>query len=221
MFCQEGKPPTQESSRGSVAPDRNGAPEPTAGMTDIHDIKDVVEFPGMPFYAKALLAASAVLLAILSICLAVRYLQGKKKGQASPAPLSPEEAALKTLGEIRNIMDTDAKAFYFRLSLALREFMEGKFSVKAAEMTTEELVPLMKSLRLEEELESGARRFFEYSDPVKFAGAVPERIKMEDHFKFVRYFVKTAARNSFETDASQAEARPAGNEPAAGISESG
>ena len=63
-------------------------------------------------------------------------------------------------------------------------------------MTTEELFPILKSLRLGEQLESETRRFFDCSDPVKFAGAVPERTNMERHLKFVQYFIKMTAENS-------------------------
>ena len=87
-------------------------------------------------------------------------------------------------------MDSDGKAFYFRLSLALREYIGRRFSINAAEMTSEELFPVLRSLPLEEDLASDARRFFGYSDPVKYAGAVPERTRMERHIKFVRLFVK-------------------------------
>lgn len=128
---------------------------------------------------------------------------------------------MKTLGKIRDLMDIDGKAFYFRLTLALRGYVEGKYSVNAAEMTTEELAPVLKSLRIDEELETGALCLFDYSDPVKYADAVAERAKMENHFKFVRYFVKSTAENSFRQDASPGEARVAtGNDLAEGNSES-
>ena len=87
-------------------------------------------------------------------------------------------------------MDSDGKAFYFRLSLAFREYIGKRFSINAAEMTTEELLPVLRSLPLEKDLASDARRFFDYSDPVKYAGAVPERTKMERHLEIVRFFVK-------------------------------
>lgn len=222
-FCQQDEPGPQERAPVAVAPERNKDPDLESGMTDIHDIKSLENFPGFPFYAKAFLAISALLLVMLSIYLAIRfYMKRKKKTNRSPPALSPEEAAFKALVEIRDLMDIDGKLFYFRLSLALREYIEGKFSVNAAEMTTEELFPILKTLRLDKELESETRRFFDYSDPVKFAGAVPERVKMERHLKFVRYFIKMTAEDSNEHNDFPAEAKIAsGNELAARTSESG
>ena len=162
-----------------------------SGEDDLRPPKEEEGPIGTPSDIKLLGIAVATLASSLAFWATYRHFRKKieEKKKTSP-PVPPEKAAYDALKKIRELMDTDGKAFYFRLCLAFREYTGRRFNVNATEMTTEELLPVLRSLPLERNLASDASRFLAYSDPVKYAGAVPERTKMERHFKFVRLFVK-------------------------------
>ncbi len=181
VIAQQSPPAGQDVSAESLLSD----------MTDIHDLKSLEPPQGMPFSTKLLLVLFAILATISCFGGVYRYYRKRvEEKQKTPPPVPPEQAAYDALKEIGRLMDSDGKAFYFRLSLAFREYIGKRFSINAAEMTTEELFPVLRSLPLEKDLVSDTSRFFDYSDPVKYAGAVPERTKMERHLKLVRSFVK-------------------------------
>jgi hypothetical protein len=190
-----------------VGHDASATQGPSADMSDIYDLKALEPPQGTPFFTKLLLAVAGVLVSILIAWAVHRYYRKKNEDkQKTPSPVPPDQAAYDALREIRELMDSDGKAFYYRLSIALRDYIGKRFSVNAAEMTTQELFPVLRSLPLDTDLESEVRRFLLYSDPVKYAGTVPERVKMERHLKFVRFFVKKT------TDAISPEADGSGED---------
>lgn len=72
------------------------------------------------------------------------------------------------------------KEFYARLSLIIRYYIEGRFFIRAPEMTTEEFLDsLRQTPALREEHKAVLREFLAFSDMVKFARhpARPEEIQ--------------------------------------------
>jgi hypothetical protein len=170
------------------------AADPVARMSDIHDIKGVV--PAPPDYRRLLVVAAASAAALTALFFIVRRLRKGRRdapdNAAAPA-LPPETAALEALDRLSDMDRIDGKDFYFRLSAVLRGYIEGRFDVKALEMTTEELLPRIRHLRLPGGLEAELKRFFRNTEPIRFAGypAVGEQMKTD--LLFARRFVKQTA----------------------------
>lgn len=184
------------------APDAavSGAPEETSSMTDIFDIKSSVPYPGYPAYVKWLVGALLGILLLVILLLAISFYKKKRLNEnKKPLPVPPDKAALTALRKIRGLMNAAGKDFYFALSMILRAYIDGRFGINAMDMTTEELLPEIFGLDLNSELKKRARAFFRYSDSVKFANLPPERVKMEEHFKFVNSFVKITTTEEMET----------------------
>ena len=182
----------------------------TSQMTDINDIKALEKIgfnPALLGYA----AMGAVILALLTVIFLFWKNHGKKKIPEVIAVVSPEEKALNALAELPDLMRSNGKQFYFRLSMILREYIRNRFGMDAPEMTTEELLFKMAEIKLERDLDQGVREFVYASDPVKFAGQTAEKESMQLHFEFVKDFVgKTtpASGDEFEIIAADSETNP-------------
>lgn len=158
-------------------------------MTDIHDIKPLerINFnPALLWY----LALGGILLAMLAAMIVYWSKRQKKKIPEFVAVVSPQEAALNMLDKLQPLMNSDAKRFYFELSMVLREYIAQRFSLGAPEMTTEELLSRVPELKIENGLIRKLKEFVHASDPIKFADRPAETEKMKYHIGFVRDFVK-------------------------------
>ena len=202
--------PAMGQEKPLPAPDQPSAgpavPDAPAQMTDIHDI--------LPPIAVGLDASWGIL---VLIALAVALLLGaawwlwkkfrKKKGIETVVPeLPPELLARQGLYEISDVRRWEGKAFYFRLSAILRQYVFGRFAVGAPEMTTEEFLPCIEGLPLEKEMAMRLRRLCRAMDPVKFGGASVMEKQMEQDLMFAREFVRKTTQAADEQD------RPGGAE---------
>ena len=157
-------------------------------MNDIHDIKSLEKYginPALFWYGVL-----GFIIVVLAATVLMYWKKRKKTILEVEASISPEEAALNMLDDLHALMDSDGKAFYFRLSMILREYIWHRFGVGAPEMTTEELLPRIAELELGSRLLHGAREFVRAGDPVKFAEQPAETETMQRHLEFVRAFVK-------------------------------
>jgi hypothetical protein len=106
----------------------------------------------------------------------------------------------------------EGKVFYFRLSAILRGYIEGRYHVPAAEMTTEELMPVADRLGWPRSMNQEFRRFCHSTDPIKFAGRPARRETMVNDLAFVRQLVdQTRRRESDLSDGTDPDG--AGTEP--------
>jgi hypothetical protein len=159
-------------------------------MTDIHDIRPPELFGTNPMLWRwAVIGLAALLLAGLAVWAVRRWRQQRRIETVSPElVLPPDQVALKRLTEIARLMGTDGRRFYFELSATLRAYLAGRFGIDALERTTEELVPMLKPLL--PDWAGPLKTFLLGADPVKFAGTVPERPRMDRDLVFVREFVE-------------------------------
>ena len=159
-------------------------------MTDIHDIKPALAMgPDLQWLYWAL--AGLALLALL--ILAWRLWQKRRKTEGSQAPVAdlPAHAvAYQLLDALAADRNLEPKQFYFRLSEITRQYIEGRFQIPAAEMTTEELLPRVDRLPLGAGLAQPLKMFCRATDPIKFAGAAADRSRMAHDMAFVRDFVR-------------------------------
>jgi len=82
-----------------------------------------------------------------------------------------------------------SKQVFFRLSAILRRYVERRYHFPAAEMTTEELLPNVDRLALDRSLATAFKGFCQEADPIKFAGAMANQERAQEHLAFCRDFV--------------------------------
>jgi hypothetical protein len=172
-------------------------------MQDIHDIRPPVLVGMDPLFLRVALIALALLLLGGAAFLVYRYLRRKKSGANSnllmlPMPLAPLEAALNELGRLDDSMGTHPRQYYFRLTEIIKRFVGRQFNIKAPEMTTQELVPVLRDLGIDRELFADTRDFLLFSDMIKYAGQAPSLSIMNEHLALVRTFVTRVGTNDEE-----------------------
>jgi len=184
LDAEKTPPAGQAAVPGQVAPDM---PEP---MTDIHDIRGPVPVGfDAPWLIPVLLTLAGVLI-ILALVWWWWRCRSKRPIDTIVPELPPEMIANEALGEIGDVRGVDGKAFYFRLSAILRQYIFGRFGVGAPEMTTEEFLPCIDRLAVDRELARQLKQLCRSMDPVKFGGVTTMEKQMEADLFFVRSFVR-------------------------------
>ncbi|MGE4557151.1 MAG: hypothetical protein AB7D07_10035 [Desulfovibrionaceae bacterium] len=158
-------------------------------MTDILDIKAPVSLPGDVPWLWILLGAAAALL-LAAVCWYV-WKRKKRPKPGPPAP-TPEWLALADLSDLESA-GLSAREFYFRLSEIARCYLEQRFGRPMLEMTTEEVLAALPSLKMPSQLSSGLREVLRESDPVRYAGARAAADRMQADLDFIRELVETLA----------------------------
>lgn len=162
-------------------------------MTDILDIKPLLELP--PDWTWLYYGAGLLVLIILAVLIFL-YIRKLKNKPPVTEIIPPEKTALKGLDELENADNLQARVFYFRLSEIFRTYIEKRFAVKAMEMTTEELTPVLDELEIDRDLIIRVKNLSREADPVKFAGfgAAPEKMKKD--LVIIRELVIETSRES-------------------------
>ncbi len=161
---------------------------------DAADIRDIKGPVAVPFDWTLVTIAGAIALAVAGLVwLAARLLQ---RINAPPAAAPPRPAdvealeALARLGERRLTEAEDRARWYVDLSAIVRGYIEGRFGLRAPEMTTEEFI---HSVQRDSPLSPTHREllgaFLGECDLVKFARHVPDRAAAERAFDAARAFV--------------------------------
>lgn len=173
-------------------------------MTDIHDIKPLLApGPDLRWLYWALGIAAVLLLAALAWRL---WKKRKKPAAAQPdsPPIPAETEAYQMLDALAADGDLHPKQFYFRLSAILRRYIERRYDIPAAEMTTEELLPKVDRLHLGIELAQPLKAFCRVADPIKFADAPADKARMATDMAFARDFVRKTTE-MLKTDVGNAD----------------
>ncbi len=195
---------TTAADSGSRLPSAGNAN--ASAMTDIHDIKPILAMDShltwLFWLAGALLCLG---LLFLAWCLYKKRRKPDSAGALGTA-LSPEQEAYQALDRLAAESGLPAKQFYFRLSSVVRRYVERRFEFPAAEMTTEELLPRVDRLPLNQELARNLKQFCRYADPIKFAGAPAQKQRMTHDLVFARDLVRQTTTEM----ASPTEADPSG-----------
>lgn len=175
---------------GPPAATESPTPNAPATMTDIHDIQPPVSVGiDASWLVPVLLGLAAA--TILAACW--WFWKKHKKDRAIetivPEP-PPEMTALQALEQIADVRRLDGKTFYFRLSAILRQYVFGRFTVAAPEMTTEEFIPCIDRLNMDKSLAQRLKGLCRAMDPVKFGSQPAVEKQMETDLMFAREFVK-------------------------------
>ncbi len=176
---------------------------PDAATADIRDIRGPVGVPRRrgPIW---LVAAGLLLVAAVVYLLARWSRSGVPASQEVRRPA--HQVALESLTALRRaaLLEKGRQPeFYVRLSNIVRTYVEGRFRVRAPEMTTEEFLQAAQANRdLPAQYRSSLSDFLREADLVKFARHVPTVEQGEKAFDAAREFVaQTAESEEEESDA--------------------
>ena len=166
----------------------------STGEKDIRDLKPLEkakrEIPR--WWGFLLIGGLAVVGLLAGLFL---YFRGKRKTQE--AHRTPEEIAREELEhlEATGLLEEERyREYVFGLSLIFRRYLEGRFSLPAAEQTTEEtLLSLRTAKNLDKVLKEEARSFLEETDPVKYRGLEPRPAETETWRSRLVAFLERAA----------------------------
>ena len=158
---------------------------------DYHDIKDIlsVENPSIQ-YINWVLAA----ITLLSLLAVIYFL--RKRISKVPVPqektesrLSPVEEALRSLEELRSKQlpeNGQVKLYYTSLNDILRLFILRKTSMASMQKTNEELIFLVRDMKMPNENFIAMAQTLRMSDAVKFAKYIPGRDDNEESFQNIK-----------------------------------
>lgn len=144
----------------------------------VKPIKEIIEVPKSwweywPWVLGVLLGAG--LLTALWIWLRKH---GRKPRKSKLPAEKPHEKALRLLEEM-SLKPYDAqgliKEYYTDLTHILRTYLEERYGIAAAELTTDELLKLAKQNRELKKIRQELKQIFVMADLAKFAKAAPER----------------------------------------------
>ena len=121
------------------------------------------------------------------------FLRHKKKAVLPPPPRLVWEIAYEALEQLERsglIPEGRIKEHYAVLSDIVRHYIEGRFAIRAPEMTTEEFMDKARySTGLTDAQKAFLRDFLDASDMVKFAKFVPAFDQMKEALRLARRFV--------------------------------
>lgn len=138
----------------------------------------------------------AVVAVLALIAAAVWWMMKRRRLPAKPAipPRPPHEVALEALERLRQEALPARRRFeefYVRLSSIVRRYVEGRFALRAPEMTTEEfLQAALHAQALSAEHRVALQEFLSRCDLVKFARYEPSEHEAEDTFNAAMRFVQ-------------------------------
>lgn len=148
------------------------------------DIKDIKPIMSAPFYWSELFTwvgygMLALLLLGVIVLLLMKFVFKKKVPFISDAPdpvIPPHIVALEKLEEIKvqKIWQCgDIKVFYTQVTDVLRVYLEGRFGINAMEMTSDEIMALVKKEPGLNEVRAALKDLLTLADLVKFAKMIP------------------------------------------------
>lgn len=146
---------------------------------DIRDIKPPEEIPRNWWILIRWIGLG--IFVILAVILGIIGYRRRKAGKSllpirEAPPRPPHEIALEALGRIdpAGLDDPEKiKQFYSQVSEIIRRYLEGRYYIKALEMTTSDVLNGLEAVDVEPEIRKAVREFLELCDLVKFAKFIP------------------------------------------------
>ena len=145
----------------------------------------------------AIYGVIALIILSLVVWYIVWYMRNKWQGRrrdVKPAPkLPPHVIAIKALDELQNRklwQNGKHKLYYSTLTEILRLYIEGRWSVGALEMTSDEIISALRDVDIKHDSRSNLIAILRTADMVKFAKALPEAEENEQLFTYAYYFVE-------------------------------
>lgn len=147
---------------------------------ELNPVKDIMD---APFSWSEFFYWVGIVLAVLVVVAAIVYVLMKyvfkKKVTIIPEKeepkIPPHVIALQRLEAIKEAKtwQTDIKGFYTQVTDVIREYIESQFSINAMELTTDQILDLVKRNPEFEQVRLMLKEMLELSDLVKFAKYIP------------------------------------------------
>ena len=127
----------------------------------------------------------------LFVAVAVLFIFWKRRsifrvGAGAKALAPPDEEALRALEGMEALLGGPAKPYYSRLTDIFKVYIERRFKRAALDRTTEELIPILRSLPIDGDFRAILRDLLETADLAKFAqfeSPSEERLRHRDRLK--------------------------------------
>ena len=163
---------------------------PDREAQEIRDIKPLQELPvERAWLPWAIGAASVSLLAL------AWFLWARRRRDPEIEPPVPAHvialAALERLRQVDLARLGEVRRYYFRLSVVVRTYVEGRYAFNATDLTTEEIVGGLEDLPLANDEQGLLTHFLHDSDRVKFAAYVPNPEEIKESFRQALTFVES------------------------------
>ena len=130
--------------------------------------------------------------------------------------LPPYEAALLALDALGQNAMEDARQYYFKLNLILRQYISLVFKIHGTEMTSQEFGCQVRALDMAMATKNQVVAFQDRCDPIKYAGLCPDTADVRTEVVFIRDLIgkiqseqaKVEYIESLQRQPAQAESRP-------------
>ncbi|MBI5507131.1 MAG: hypothetical protein HY903_00130 [Deltaproteobacteria bacterium] len=160
------------------------------------DIRDLKPLAPLPRARWPYVAGSAALVAALVIGLALWWRRRHRKALVVPPP-PPHEVAYAALDLLRQTDFSRPEAvrqYYYGLSEILRTYVEGRFTLNATDLTTEEILPRLTELpQLPAAERVTLKEFLFATDAVKYTTREPTKTDIEQAYEKALAFVEATA----------------------------
>lgn len=162
---------------------------------EAHDIRDPKTPVEVPRDYRPLWWALAALATVAGAGFGVYRLLNRRRLARITPPRPAHQVALEALARLRGARLLEAgqpKEYYVRLTDIVRTYLEGRFELRAPEMTTEEfLQAAQRNPQLAAAHRSLLAQFLSQSDLVKFARHVPSLGDAEGAYASAREFIES------------------------------
>ncbi|MBC8185531.1 hypothetical protein H8E88_30970 [candidate division KSB1 bacterium] len=148
---------------------------------DIRDIKAPLEIL-KDWWLTIRFIIAGVIIVLIGILIYILYKRRKEGKSLIPRREKPKlPPHIIALDELKKLMDDnllekrEIKQYYIRLSEIIRNYIEDRFFIVALEMTTFQLIGIMKENQVEDEIVQLVEKFLMNCDMVKFAKYIPRK----------------------------------------------
>ncbi len=178
-------------------------------MQDIHAIRPPVVVGIDPMIINGLIALiGGIILSFTIYILIKKWLRNKadkKQLKTLPPPLPAYETALKELDLLGRQLNDHPRMVYFSLTLILRQYISRTFDIHGAEMTSQEFIRHIKPLDMNQTNQHQVVQFLNLSDPIKYAGVMPQADKIQDDLSHVKKVIDQIEVDKVEADRVEAD----------------
>ena len=146
---------------------------------------------GLMTWWEYLITIALILLAAALLLIGIKFRSGKKV-IVEEVWESPKEKAEHYLEELEKKHYPDKeqwKKFYLELTYIARDYFENIYYVHLKELTTTDLIPVLKE-HVPAEYQGKLEVFFHYADLVKFAKGIAAKEQCNEHFELVKEMVE-------------------------------